>query len=325
MSTGVTPVFAVSVSMSVLLIAGTAQLLLGVAVGWFLRGSHGGSPKLESGDFTLPADQAKSLLSRVHDVIHGVATGIGEHCSSMEAIRKELDDMRAGKDVGVRELARSVTRIIEASMILQTRLSSAEERLREQDQMLELLMTEARTDVLTGLANRRAFEDELARRFEEWKRSERSLSVLLIDIDHFKRFNDQYGHDIGDGVLRGVAEVLTDTVRGIDLVARYGGEEFACVLPDTSLQNAVQAAERARMAVEKSAFVAQGRELHVTVSVGVAQALAGEKMEKLPRRADQAMYAAKEAGRNRCYFHDGETNQPVALSLPDAQARVYVV
>ena len=201
MVTYLVPVFAVSVSMPLLLVLAIAQLVLGVIVGWFIRGPHGKSPEPKTGCVALPADQAKNLLARVHGVIDGVATGIGEHCSSLESIRADLEKMRREKDVGVRQLADSIGRIIEASMILQSRLATAEERLREQDQELASLMTEARTDVLTGLANRRAFDDELARRFDEWKRSTRPLSVLLIDIDHFKRFNDQSRPDGSSGTL----------------------------------------------------------------------------------------------------------------------------
>src|SRR6185503_7619557 len=106
-----------------------------------------------------------------------------------------------------------------------------------------------RTDALTGLANRRAFDDELNRRFAEWQRRKTMFSLLILDVDHFKKFNDTHGHQAGDAVLTGVAATLRQTFREMDLVARYGGEEFAAILPVTNLTEALRAAERARAAI----------------------------------------------------------------------------
>ena len=110
------------------------------------------------------------------------------------------------------------------------------------------------SDALTGVANRRAFEYELRRRLTEWNRRNTPLSLTFVDVDHFKKFNDTYGHRAGDAVLCGVARRLRETIRETDLVVRYGGEEFAIVMPDTTLEVAKEVAERARFAIEESRF-----------------------------------------------------------------------
>lgn len=161
----------------------------------------------------------------------------------------------------------------------------------------------AATDALTGLSNRRAFDQQLAL---EWRRSQRErtpLSLLFIDIDHFKRFNDTYGHATGDEVLAMVAErIRSGTRRAVDLTARYGGEEFAVVLPNTSLDGAVKVAETIRKRVESAGLAHQDTPSgHVTISIGCAtwQPPEGGAPADLLAAADAQLYAAKAAGRNR--------------------------
>ena len=116
-------------------------------------------------------------------------------------------------------------------MQLQNRLAQAEKQIAAQAADLRSYETEARTDSLTGLANRRAFDDEMQRRFAEWQRRRTPFSLMILDIDHFKQFNDSHGHPAGDEVLRNVGKVLVKTARQMDLPCRYGGEEFAVILP----------------------------------------------------------------------------------------------
>lgn len=163
------------------------------------------------------------------------------------------------------------------------------------------------TDPLTGIANRRAYEFELARRVADWNRNQTNVSLILLDIDYFKKFNDRYGHQAGDAVLRSVAEVLRNTIRDADLIARYGGEEFAVVLSGTEMTEAKEVAERIRSLIESSRFPFNGLILRLTVSVGIAQIRADEDSTAFVQRADAALYSSKEAGRNRVHFHDGST------------------
>lgn len=158
---------------------------------------------------------------------------------------------------------------------------------------------EARTDMLTGLRNRRSFQEELLRLFAQRQRQGVVFSLLMIDIDHFKDFNDVYGHLAGDLVLRSVAQVLANTVRQIDLVCRYGGDEFAVICPGTALDVAATAAERIRLAVASQPVPLKDRQIQITASVGVAEVIRSEVAEELIQRADEALYTAKHAGRNR--------------------------
>jgi len=160
----------------------------------------------------------------------------------------------------------------------------------------------ANTDPLTAVLNRRALTERLASELERVKRYESTVSVLLIDIDHFKRVNDNYGHLVGDDVLMDVGALLQRAVRSVDVVARYGGEEFVIALPETGLAGATAFAERIRELVEEHTFAhAGGSDLRLTTSVGVASYPSPglETVEDLLAKADQALYRAKAEGRNR--------------------------
>lgn len=161
------------------------------------------------------------------------------------------------------------------------------------------------TDELTRLYNRRYFDRQLKSEFRRALRYDRPLSLLMLDLDHFKRINDQYGHPAGDVVLAEVAGVLCDTVRDTDTVARYGGEEFAVILPETDLTGAISLAEKLRQAVAEHRIEWEHHILGITISAGVAALLDQEPAtrQELVSQADQALYAAKQAGRDRvCRF-----------------------
>ena len=157
------------------------------------------------------------------------------------------------------------------------------------------------TDGLTGLMNDRHFREQAHREHSRARRHNDPYAILMMDIDHFKKINDVYGHPVGDTVLREMAAIFREAVRLTDLPARYGGEEFIVFLPRTRLPEAVIVGERIREAVERKVFAAPSPMLHCTVSIGVAEYLPGsEGTEKtVIGLADQALYAAKRGGRNR--------------------------
>lgn len=165
----------------------------------------------------------------------------------------------------------------------------------------ETLRTQSVRDPLTGLFNRRYLEVSLERELLRASRRALPLAALMLDIDHFKRFNDSYGHDAGDALLAQFADVLKRTVRSEDIACRYGGEEFTVVLLEADALAAAQRAEAIRAAVAEMSVVHQQQQLpHVTVSVGVALFPRDARgPEDLLRRADAALYAAKRAGRDR--------------------------
>jgi len=171
------------------------------------------------------------------------------------------------------------------------------------------LLREVQTDALTGVANRRCFDETLASSWLEAQRTGSALALIMIDIDHFKKFNDFYGHQGGDDCLRRVAAQLRGAARRCDVVARYGGEEFAVILPGATLGVAAEAAERMREAIAAMHVRHEGLGGGATVSIslGVASELPGteDSARRLIRAADCRLYAAKQAGRNRvCVTHE---------------------
>jgi len=179
------------------------------------------------------------------------------------------------------------------------------ENLRHADELETLGMM----DGLTGLGNRREFDSRLAMELARTARSDMPLSLALLDLDHFKRINDTWGHLAGDRVLAEVGRILRESTREYDVSTRYGGEEFALILPDTRLQDAATLMDRLRDKIEKHVFAVEGAEIRLTASVGLAAAGTGAAdAEQMVRAADEALYAAKHQGRNRVVTADGLRN-----------------
>lgn len=171
--------------------------------------------------------------------------------------------------------------------------------LLERDQLAALALT----DPVTGLGNHRLFQDQLATEVERARRHQRDLSLIMIDVDYFKPWNDQFGHPAGDRLLQDVAKILLNGVRNVDLVARYGGDEFAVILPDTKVADAFDVSERLRKNFELS-FMAKGP-TQPTLSLGVASfPTHAETPKNLVQAADQALYESKKQGRNQSKIAD---------------------
>ncbi len=286
--------------------------LTGTVLGWWLHRCLRDSGQSVKKEFHV----AQQVLSRLQDLATHMADNMGRHSSRVEQINQELNLAQAGNPEAV---VSAVAQLIAANQQMQEQLKTTESKLHEQAQLVETRSAEARTDALTTLPNRRAFDDELNRRFAEFRRYQRPFSLIMGDVDHFKRFNDEYGHQSGDEVLQGVARVMRTAARQADLVARYGGEEFAVILPDTACDTGVKCLERIRQSVDTVRFRLLSGEVHVTLSFGLAEARGGEDPAALIRRADEALYASKEAGRNRGSWHDGKTIH--AIAGPAARCR----
>jgi diguanylate cyclase len=188
------------------------------------------------------------------------------------------------------------------------RLKQSHQQIFELQEHLTAIRTQALTDPLTGLANRRHFDERLADALVEAERNASALSLLIADVDHFKTFNDTHGHLLGDQVLRLVASVLTQNTKGQDLVSRYAGDEFAVILPNTNLREAITVAENFRKAITSREIIKRATGEHlgrVTLSIGIAQRHAGETAQALIEAADTCLYAAKKAGRN-CFVSEAD-------------------
>ncbi|WP_300363507.1 GGDEF domain-containing protein [Hydrogenimonas sp.] len=165
------------------------------------------------------------------------------------------------------------------------------------------------TDMLSGLNNRRHFMAFLKKEFERYRRTGKSFSLLMIDIDRFKRINDTYGHPVGDSVIRTLADIVRDEIREMDFPARIGGEEFAVILPEIDAKNALKVAERIREKAQNHPVdIPGGEPARFTVSIGVAAAGADSDETSLIKEADEALYRAKREGRNRVVLYDSSSS-----------------
>ena len=222
-----------------------------------------------------------------------------------KTLRTAGDELE-GKEPDIKTILQRVTA---ATRAIETRNKSLETQLQsslnEVDGLrlrMETVRKESLSDALTGLANRRCFDDRMREAAAEARSQAKPLCVVMGDVDHFKRFNDTYGHAVGDQVLRLVGQCFKTNVKGRDTAARYGGEEFVVILPETALANAAIVADDIRKSVETKKIVkrSSGETLgSITLSLGVAQFVPGEDIADLINRADACLYAAKRAGRNR--------------------------
>jgi diguanylate cyclase len=266
------------------------------------------------------AERAAMAAGRVADVAKNVATDVGDHAAKMQAISADLAGIDRQSASANNAVFSALDQMLAANAQLQERLAQAEQQLVTQAAEIKAHESEARTDSLTGLANRRAFDDELKRRLSEWERKRIPCTLVLLDIDFFKKFNDTHGHQVGDEVLRQVAKVLKEQSRDSDLPCRYGGEEFGVILPTTDVMGARTVAERIRLAIEESTTVCEGKTLKVTCSLGVSQFEAGDDVGRLIRRADEALYVSKKAGRNCGHWQNNSKCLPLTEPVEDPQA-----
>ena len=204
--------------------------------------------------------------------------------------------------------ALSATRSMEGqTKDFQGKLDASSREITQLKQDLEDMRVEAMTDALTAIPNRKLFDIQLRQSANEAVKDEEELCLLMVDIDHFKKFNDTYGHQVGDQVLKLLGSTLTACIKGQDTAARYGGEEFAIILPRTSLKVALTVAENIRRAVGTKKVVNRttGADLGtITVSIGAGRFEYGEPVSQLISRADEALYMAKRNGRNQVVSQD---------------------
>lgn len=243
-------------------------------------------------------------------------TALDSTDSMVQGLDAGADDYIA-KPINFRELDARVKSLLRIQA-LQAELAQRERDLSAAN---DKLLTVSRTDGLTGVDNRRYLEERLHEMWEHSQRLNEPVSLVLCDIDHFKRVNDEYGHQAGDAVLQQFAALLVSAAREIDRVGRYGGEEFVVILPGTVLDAAVTFAERVREETERHVFAYGSLTLHETISCGVAAwpHASIQNQEELVKAADDALYVAKELGRNRVVrFDSREFNDHIAEAKESA-------
>lgn len=291
------------------LAVGSSLLAMGGLLGYWL------------GKKTVPAGMVdrQQFLS----FLKNLASWTNEYSGDVSRYQTQLTEInekfRATKAAVPHEIVQTLREIMDANRQLQSRLDSAEQKLDDQTNQISNVLVEARTDGLTGLHNRKAFDQALDGLFGQWNRQGKSFSMGMIDIDHFKHINDTYGHPAGDAVLRQISNLLQQNLAQEVCLARYGGEEFA-VLSMASGEKLAAALERLRQHIWQVKIEHESHTLRLSFSAGAAEIASQDKISNLVRRADEALYAAKTGGRNRVYRHDGIrcilVTQVAALTAP---------
>jgi diguanylate cyclase len=268
--------------------------------------------------FTLGREQneLRAGMARVQETLSELFSNLGDAGKSTSRYNATLTEISGDiaadpapdtVTILVKRLLEETATIQKKMELLDNQVSSSSQTIRQLRDRLDSVRREALTDSLTGIANRKAFDASLRDAARQALETGSELSLLFLDIDHFKRFNDTWGHQVGDQALRLVAKTLMDNVKGQDLASRYGGEEFAVILPQTAIADAVTLANKIRHAfavrrlVKKDTGEAIGG---ITVSIGVSRYEPGESLTHFVERADHALYAAKRDGRNRVVAED---------------------
>ena len=245
---------------------------------------------------------AREMDTQIREQVDGLQNSVQEAAdldslkhvleSHLEGLLGTMDEHQQQRDLREQEVAARLKGLAE-------RVANMEQEAQGYREHLEVQRQKALIDPLTGLPNRAAWSERLDLEVNAWHQHGNSLSLAMLDLDHFKRINDGYGHLAGDKVLKIIANVLRKRLRSTDFIARFGGEEFVLLMPNSSLTDAVAVGNELRAAIEACPFHFKGEPVTITVSMGVAQFQPGERSELALKRADEALYRAKAAGRNQ--------------------------
>jgi diguanylate cyclase len=245
---------------------------------------------------------ARELDTQIREQVDGLQSSVQDAAdldSLKQVLESHLEGLLGTMDQHQQQRDQREQEVAERLKGLAERVANMEQEAQGYRDHLEVQRQKALIDPLTDLPNRAAWSERLDHEVNLWHQRGNSLSLAMLDLDHFKRINDGYGHLAGDKVLKIIATVLRKRLRPGDFIARFGGEEFVLLMPDSSLANALAAGEALRTAIEVCPFHFKGEPVTITVSMGVAQFQPGERSDLALKRADEALYRAKAAGRNR--------------------------
>ncbi len=286
-----------------------------MAVGAIIGSRYSGHRRPEAKDPMSQDDR-----ERVLQLLHELESWTSEYSGNVSEYQLKLDELAkaVGASAGNSQAENRVVMLLQQIMTnndqLQNRLDAAERQLEKQTRQIESYLTEARTDGLTGLFNRRAFDQKLEELFVGYRNGGRSFVVVLIDIDKFKSINDTHGHQAGDAVLRQLAQTLRTVLDQSLMVARFGGEEFAVIM-NGPLRIAAERMNEVRKLIAKSPMNAGEKDIPVTISVGLSEPREDLVVGPVLRRADESLYTAKKIGRNRVYYDEGRG--PALVGAPE--------
>lgn len=253
--------------------------------------------------YTQANTRLARLLGKLAKQVRAGSTGTRDFSASLKGFTSRAEGVSGDElSILIAEIMAETEKMMEVNAGLEGRLIESAEEIEKLRTDLAAAQQSARLDGLTGLPNRREFDGRISRLTQQSKQTARPLCLVLVDIDHFKKFNDDHGHLVGDHVLRLVASVLKDHVRESDLAARFGGEEFAVLLPETDLPTAEAVANKLREAIKGKPLKDRrtGESIgRVTASLGVSQYIIGEEVRDFIERSDDALYEAKSSGRDK--------------------------
>ncbi|MEQ8320340.1 MAG: diguanylate cyclase [Rhodospirillales bacterium] len=272
---------------------------------------------LQEASLRIEAELGKIL--KYIDTAGEGAAAYGKALESASGKIETADESTSLKSI-IANLMTATRAMQQSNAAIENRIHTSSTEISRLRDDLEAMRQEALTDSLTGIANRKLFDMELRRAINEAGAENEELSLLMIDIDHFKNFNDNYGHQVGDQVLKLLAATLSSIVKGQDTAARYGGEEFAVILPNTSADNACRLAEVIRKTINRKKVINRrtNEDLgQISVSIGVGGFVPGEAVGHLIARADAALYAAKSGGRNRVVAGTGNGGADLSVNFQE--------
>lgn len=249
-------------------------------------------------------EQIQTTIQDVAGVVNNVQSATSDYGQTLNEFSDKIASAKSPEEIKeVLSVAATKTKkMLAQNHLLESQLEKSTQLMEELKRDLEYVRREAMTDGLTGLANRKSFDGEMDQIMTTSREEKKIFTLLMVDIDHFKSFNDNFGHQVGDQVLRLVARTLKDGLKGRDFAARYGGEEFAIILPETDLAAGVAVGNSLRKAIATKDVInrntgeVMGR---ITMSVGVAEYAGDRTIEDIIERADNALYTAKHNGRNQ--------------------------
>jgi len=252
------------------------------------------------------SERMATRIEAVHDAIDTAMATANSYSGTLQAASGDL-----GQEMSEPELRAMAQRLLgetrrmqDANVQLEQKLEASRDDIAGLQRDLDEVRRESMLDPLTKIFNRKSFDEGMLKSFADAGENGKPLCLMLLDIDHFKRFNDTWGHQTGDQVLRLVAMTLKSNIKGKDMAARYGGEEFAAILPETDLEGAMIVADNIRKAVQAKELLKRSTNEklgRITASFGVAAYKPGDSPSSLIERADRCLYAAKHAGRNRVF------------------------
>lgn len=245
----------------------------------------------------------QKILAGVMNEMADSGGSINDQGDTLKVLTAQLEQATSTSDINslADRIVSETKQIVQSSRVLSEQIEDRLEEIKVLRQELEGIKKTAKTDILTGLLNRRGFEEAISYTLEAANETESPISIVMMDIDHFKQVNDQYGHLIGDNVLKVVSKVIKDNAKGKDIACRYGGDEFILCLPDTPATGAYAVAEHFRTGLQKTNWKVKGTGEsigQISLSIGVAAYQPGQTLEQIILQADTALYQSKRAGRN---------------------------